>query len=310
MRRYWLSLLCGVVGCAAAAPIAVPLSSAATAPAPGGTSVAQGNVATSAGSGAPVAIAAPTSGARDKEALYQRACDLGSAVGCNDLALRHWDEPKRARELLERACTLELTQGCANLGMLLLPDAKEHSRALQLLEGACKDANAHACVNLGDALYDDPQEWSRAKGSYEHACKLNDAEGCLNVGWMVLRGQGTRADPDRAAEWFRGPCEHDVFEACAGLGYALLDDATSGNQIEQGKHWLQVACDHDSAFGCFMAAQRTAFDARHVTPESRALFAKACRLGSKPACSAANAPDSRDTPDDPDEASEDDPDSD
>jgi TPR repeat protein len=116
---------------------------------------------------------------------------------------------------------------------------------------------------------------------------MDDADGCQSVGWMVLRGEGTRARADRAAEWFRIPCERDVFDACAGLGFALLDDSASKSQADQGKHWLQVACEHDSAFGCLMAARRAAFEAQQLTPESRALFAKACRLGSKTACAEA-----------------------
>jgi len=187
-----------------------------------------------------------------------------------------------------------LTQGCANLAVVLLPEVKEHARALQLLETACKDRNAHACLRLGDALYEDPREWNRAKISYENACRLQETEGCVSVGWMVLRGEGTRASADNAADWFRAPCEHDVFVACTGLGLALLDSATSERQAEQATHWLQVACAHDDAFGCFMAARRAAFEAHALSPDARTLFAKACRLGTKAACSVTDVPEKAD----------------
>jgi TPR repeat protein len=224
--------------------------------------------------------------------LLQRSCELGSALGCNDLGVEVWANEGQSLPLLQRACELGLQRGCTNLGILLAHDAGKHDRAVELLDAACTKSDPLACAKLGDILYDEPdatRPLNKAEASYEKACKLEEAEACIGAGWMQLRGEGTEKSPKRAEESFKFACDHQSYRGCAGLGFVLIGRANNETEVEQGAHWLGVACDHDSGFGCFMLANRVASENRQVTADARELFAKACRLGIKPACAASTA---------------------
>src|SRR5450755_1831100 len=205
----------GAVGCAGGVPSAAPLSAPDAAPEP---SAAQ---AASAGTAAPAAATpaqapknqnpTPT---RTREALLERSCELGSALGCNDLGILVWADEVRSVPFLERACELGLLRGCTNLGVMLAHDASKHDRALELLDDGCEKSDPLACAKLGDILYDEPEATrplSKAEASYEKACKLEQADACIGAGWMLLRGEGTDKSPERAEESFRFACDHHNF---------------------------------------------------------------------------------------------------
>ena len=283
----------GAVGCAGGVPSAAPLSAPVAAPEPSAAQAARAD-------NAPLAVATPAQAPknqkstppRTREALLERSCELGSALGCNDLGVVVWADEGRSLPFLERACELGLLRGCTNLGIMLAHDASKHDRALELLDDGCTKSDALACAKLGDILYEEPEATrplSKAEASYEKACKLEQADACIGAGWMQLRGEGTEKSPERAQESFKFACDHDNFRGCAGLGFVLIGRANNATEAEQGAHWLRVACDHDSGFGCFMLANRVATESQRLTAEARELFAKACRLGVKPACAASTA---------------------
>jgi len=290
---WWL--VAGLYGCAHVAPSSAPLSQPSPEPAPGPTTAA---VATES---KPTAFAAaPSSTARapsphGKRALYQKACDLGSALGCNDLAILFGNDLEHSLPLLERSCSLGLTRGCANLGAQLLwgaPSEASRTRAVGLLSQACDQADAFGCDELGNALYDaeglgQKGSFGRAHGAYEKACKLGRAMGCLNDGWMLRRGEGTAKDPQRSRELFRFSCDQQVYAGCAALGYDLLDDAHSSAEYDEGVRWAKLACEHDEAFGCFSLGAALAFgsaqDAQKLN-EGLTLLTRACKLGFNDGC--------------------------
>jgi uncharacterized protein len=285
----------GAVGCAGGVPSAAPLSAATAAPEPSTAQPASaGNATARAATSAQAPKNQKPTPTRSREALLERSCELGSALGCNDLGVLVWADEARSLPFLERACELGLLRGCTNLGVMLAHDASKHDRAVELLDDGCMKSDPLACAKLGDILYAEPEATrplSKAEASYERACQLEQADACIGAGWMQLRGEGTEKSSERAEESFKFACDHDNFRGCAGLGFVLIGRANNAAEVEQGTHWLRVACDHDSGFGCFMLANRIATENQRLTAEARELLSKACRLGVKPACAASTAPD-------------------
>lgn len=289
----WLAA--GLSGCAHVAPSSAPLSQASAEAAlvpEAVTPVSEKKPAESAT--APSASARPPS-KLGKRALYQRACDLGSALGCNDLAILFGNDVEHAVPLLERSCSLGLTRGCANLGSELLwgePSRAARTRAIGLLSQACEQADPYGCDELGNALYDaealgEKGSFGRAHTAYEKACKLGRAMGCLNDGWMLRRGEGTPKDPQRSRQLFRFSCDQQVYAGCAALGYDLLDDAQNPAEYAEGARFAKLACEHDEAFGCFSLGAALAYgtpgDAQKMN-EGLALLARSCKLGLSDGC--------------------------
>jgi uncharacterized protein len=281
-------MLTGLAACTRVGPSSAPLSS--------GSELEREVAAapTQRAASAPGATASPkVANKHGKRSLYRRACELGSPVACNDLAILFGEDLAQAMPLFERACALGLDRGCANWGVQILrhqPSDAEHERAVGLLSRACDQSDAFACAELGDAMYATFEQsgasaHGRAHVAYEKACKLGYIDACANDGWMFRNGEGTTKNTARARELFRFACERESYAGCAALGYDLMDDAKNGDEYAEGTRWLKLACDHDDAFGCFSigAALVSSGDAASLDG-GIALLKRACSLGSADGC--------------------------
>jgi Sel1 repeat-containing protein len=125
--------------------------------------------------------------------LFQRACDLGSAAGCNNLGLAY----KRAQGVpedyalamtsFERACSGGLAEGCSNQGVLY-------------------EYGLGVSVNLGDA-----------QRLYQQACRRGSALGCSNLGALYAQGRGVVADQQAATRLFGDACSAGSAIGCSNL---------------------------------------------------------------------------------------------
>jgi TPR repeat protein len=125
--------------------------------------------------------------------LFQRACDLGSAAGCNNLGLAY----KRAQGVpqdyslaltsFERACSGGFFEGCSNQGALY-----EHGLGVP--------------VNLGDA-----------QRLYQQACRRGSALGCSNLGVLYAEGRGVTENDQTAARLFGDACSAGSAIGCNNL---------------------------------------------------------------------------------------------
>src|SRR6185436_7798282 len=102
-------------------------------------------------------------------ALLRDACEVGVAGHCDELGQLHERgegtprNPKKAKELYERACELDHPAGCFDLArQYALGESvegaslkKDPGRALSLLVKACDRGNADGCRGAADALDDD-----------------------------------------------------------------------------------------------------------------------------------------------------------
>ncbi len=90
--------------------------------------------------------------------LYERACDMGSALGCANLGHSfevgqqiQADKVKAAR-FYQRACDLGDPVGCRNLALLYDSGAGvplDTVRGGQLLAKACRQGDSMACLDVG-----------------------------------------------------------------------------------------------------------------------------------------------------------------
>jgi len=125
--------------------------------------------------------------------LFQRACDLGNAGGCNNLGLAFSSgqgvpqDYERAFTLFEQACSGGFAEGCNNQGALY-----EHGQGVP--------------VNLGDALR-----------LYAQACNHGSALGCSNLGVLYAEGRGVRPDPAEAVQLFTEACSAGSSVGCNNL---------------------------------------------------------------------------------------------
>ena len=114
--------------------------------------------------------------------LFQRACDLGDASGCNKLGLAFEggegvpQDYERAMDLFSRACSGGFAEGCNNQGALY-----EHGRGV--------------AENLGDA-----------QRLYAQACRHGSGLGCSNLGVLYAQGRGVPVNREEAAKLFREAC--------------------------------------------------------------------------------------------------------
>jgi TPR repeat protein len=288
-------LVTGLAACTRLAPSAAPLST---------TSPVEMQAAPATSRTAPTHPVPPPAKApspRGKRALYRRSCDLGSALGCNELAILLIDDPGQALPLLERACSLGLPRGCANLGVQLLYGGQDAptERALELLTQSCNQSDEYGCFELANALYDGAKQqgksgFTRAYALYQQACKLGSMDACCSEGWMLRNAEGTSKDTRRARELFRVACEQKTYAGCAALGYELLDAANNAAEQAEGTRLLTLACEHDDAFGCFSLGAAMLEQAGPPGVDAAlALLKRACSLGSANGCGYAGAVEDR-----------------
>lgn len=89
---------------------------------------------------------------------YKKACNDGSAIACNRLALRYYiglgveQDDLKAIELYKKACDGGYAIGCANLGFINyngIGVTQDDHKAVKFYTKACNSGNVFACRNLG-----------------------------------------------------------------------------------------------------------------------------------------------------------------
>jgi len=126
-------------------------------------------------------------------AWYQRGCDLGERVSCNNLANDHYygdgvaQDFAAAARLYERACREGEPVGCANVGFI---------------------------SEYGDGV---PLDMKRAAEMYAIGCSGQSAYACLHAEMIEEYRKGVPHDPVKAVEKWRRACDARDAKACAYL---------------------------------------------------------------------------------------------
>ena len=224
--------------------------------------------------------------------LYERSCEGGSAVGCNNLGIvylegQHGAKPDRARaeRLFERGCDLGAAVGCGNLGFLLRET--NTVRAIGLLTRACDGAWLDGCYWLGDIYSQgDHEDLPQAFAVLERACKDGHQRSCASLGLLYQAGRGVTSDARKAAALFDGACSAKVDFACTLLGNLLLSDPKAPADAERARVAYEKGCTDSFPSGCyaFGAACASGKLGKDWLDRADALLRRACEHGVAEAC--------------------------
>lgn len=230
---------------------------------------------------------------------YQRACDLGSGRGCNDLGVKLLDgvgvakDEKRAAELLERGCELKFATACANFGYLLEQGIGVHAdreAALKVLEFSCSERVGVGCNLLGDAIHDrSPADARRALDLFKLACSLKSAAACANAGGMYDLGEFVKRDRSQAAVYYRQSCDASFGLGCTGLAtLQLRGEGGLSADPSAARELYEKGCQLDPFHGCstygIILNNGELPDPGHE--RARAVLKLGCAAGNAESCSA------------------------
>ena len=146
-------------------------------------------------------------------------CNVGKdAASCADLALMFVKgegipaDEKKAMTFYLRACDFGSALGCNQAGMRVedgIGTAKDDAKAAALYQKACDAAKPDGCTNLA-RMY--ANGWGLAKDEphaveiLTRACNLGDPSGCSNLGFFYVKGRGCEVDHPRGVSLLRKGC--------------------------------------------------------------------------------------------------------
>jgi TPR repeat protein len=148
-------------------------------------------------------------GARAR-ALYERACELGSATGCLNRArhARAAEDLGGAAKWASQACSGELRAGCEVL-----------AGVLQEAESSCR-TSAKTCHDWGYILefgYGVPEDSVKGLAAHERSCAAGSSVGCWSAGVSYRDGITGDPHPAKAKARFKVACAAGLDAACLEL---------------------------------------------------------------------------------------------
>lgn len=200
--------------------------------------------------------------------LLDRACTLGHAVGCSNLAglmrggAGELSQPSRTPGLYNRACTLGFAEACAAVGSIYAEGklvAPDPTRALTMYDRACTQRDAQGCFTAGifhNEGRGGPRSPENAVERFDQACGLGHATACFNAGILLYRERGARpGENERAAGYFGRACDGQQPAGCLRLGIATLRGHGTSPDVQVAKDLFDRACTAGDADGCAAAQQ-------------------------------------------------------
>lgn len=202
---------------------------------------------------------------KDLKAAYERGCDTGSTLACNNLASMRAEgypgldpNPVAARELFERACAAGEAVACNNVAFVLggLPVSPRWGpRGARLYKLRCGGPFQVGCVGWGERREviprGTPADVGQAVGALERACKDGLTTACVNLGAFLYLGRGVARDRARAEKLFAESCFRGDASACGEQGAALLTlRMDHPKDAKAGIGFLERACTAGEEDAC------------------------------------------------------------
>ena len=147
-----------------------------------------------------------------------RACDLGSNMGCVELAT--FVSVDHGADTLRHACEAGDGAPCFMLGSFYHTGngvPRDDATALKLFQQSCASGWWRGCGRLGESYMwgeGAPVDLPRALQSFDKACAGKYGPGCFNAGLMYARGKGTAVNVVLAQQRLVKACEFGVAAAC------------------------------------------------------------------------------------------------
>jgi TPR repeat protein len=201
-------------------------------------------------------------GSAQAAALYRKACDGGSAIGCRNLAIMY----------------------SAGSGV-----HQDYAQAATQYRKGCNGGDAGSCSNLG-LLYANgtgvTQDYAQAVTLYRKGCDAGDSTGCNNLGLMFAKGTGVSQDYTQATALYRKACDAGVTTSCSNLGIMYAEGTGVSQDYAQAVALYRKACDAGDIVSCsnlgLMFARGTGVSQDYA--QAVALYRKACDAGLTASC--------------------------
>ena len=159
--------------------------------------------------------------------LYEKACDLNSSTGCSNLGYMYMNGQAVKRNFvmavrfLDKAVDLGSWNFAAtNLGIIY----EKGYGAIDVNTTMATDYFRKGCLddngfacNYMGTVEYKAKQEKRALGYYYASCRLGNGFGCYNLGQAAYRGQGMKVDLSIAVRYFMKGCEHNIAYACDTL---------------------------------------------------------------------------------------------
>jgi uncharacterized protein len=205
--------------------------------------------AAGAGAAGPEALAAGV-------ALWNRACELGSAEACGDLGFLYYrgaDIPvdlRRAFVLHGEACARGHGPACFYAGEQIDTgrdgtDQARPSEAVAYYEASCALQHGPGCIRLarfllrGTAVPADPE---RGRTLLERSCDFGDGNACVELGNLYYRAEGVAKDELVAALAFERACSLGIAQPCFWLDSLFARGQATEEQRAHAASSLRQAC--------------------------------------------------------------------
>lgn len=222
--------------------------------------------------------------------LYERACRLGSAPGCNAAGRMYEgaDDGFSAGGPIPRylVAAMHYHRMACDKGVAGSCDAFEGLFDLSDRESACTAGDVAACKEVGDFAFGmspflDTPDYPRAVRMFRRACDLGDLDACASLGVLYQTG-GPKAGPAHATVRDFGKARHYYGLACNGgmegscLSLSIVDVLAAA----------ESGCAAGDPVGCRELAWRASLGAEVRKDPARAvdLAARACDGGDGLGC--------------------------
>ena len=117
-------------------------------------------------------------------------------------------------------------------------------------------------------------------------CESGKGKSCGILAGMVARGEGTEADPTRAAELHTRACDSAVASSCREAGNAMAAGLGVSRDLEHAAALYGRGCDGGDGESCALLAdfRERGRGVSRDREEAKTLRARACKAGYKDAC--------------------------
>lgn len=167
------------------------------------------------------------------------------------------DNKKECRQVstfLRDRCEHKGAKACGSLGYLYeagLGVNKDIKKAMFYYQKACDLEYSLGCVNLG-VIYTLQERFKVANNLFKKACDSNNAEGCVNLGVSYKYGYGFSIDMKKAnslfknaLEIYRDSCEGKNANDCINTASMYYSGIGVEASEEMGDKYLDMACEID-----------------------------------------------------------------
>lgn len=190
---------------------------------------------------------------------FEAECTAGGALGCYNLAIFEQagkigpPHPAKAMTLSQRACDLGLADGCANMAALLVDERGDFVRAERFAARSCDGNSAHGCYVLSviqDGRYGMPARPREAGQAVEKACRLRWGTACYQQGFNLAKQARDSAQWGRVAYLYLAACDAGSADGCNGLGALAAEGRAGKPDGDTARTYFSLGCERRSALAC------------------------------------------------------------